>query len=240
MLKRDRDSNGAPMEAIEALTSRRSPAQLVEPAPDDETRPRSRRRDPRARSRPARPWRFIVVRGAARERLGDVLVEALKARAPDVPANVLERERAEAAARAADRRGRGRDQRKATRSRWWSNCWRPAPRPRTSCWRRMRWDSARCGAPATAPMMPRQGGAGPQGERRDRRLPLSRHRRQPCPPRCRSPSFRLSCATGTVDRRTAITSSARSSSSRASSTSRSTRFIGACSILSTDRCINSR
>ena len=64
-----------------------------------------------------RPWRFIVVRGAARERLGQVLADALKARAPDVPDDVLQRERAEADARAAHRGGRRRAARRATRSR---------------------------------------------------------------------------------------------------------------------------
>jgi nitroreductase len=44
-----------------------------------------------------RPWRFVVIQGAARERLGDVFAEALQAHQPDVlPAAVLEKERAKA------------------------------------------------------------------------------------------------------------------------------------------------
>jgi len=41
-----------------------------------------------------RPWRFIVIQGSARERLGDVLVESLQAGHPDIPQSGLERERA--------------------------------------------------------------------------------------------------------------------------------------------------
>jgi len=40
-----------------------------------------------------RPWRFTVVRGAAREKLGDVFADAMKAREPNVPAKILENER---------------------------------------------------------------------------------------------------------------------------------------------------
>jgi nitroreductase len=40
-----------------------------------------------------RPWRFIVVRGDARERLGEVFAQALVKRQPDAPAEALEQER---------------------------------------------------------------------------------------------------------------------------------------------------
>ncbi len=40
-----------------------------------------------------RPWRFFVLTGAARERLGQVLVDALARRNPDAPESALEKER---------------------------------------------------------------------------------------------------------------------------------------------------
>lgn len=82
------------MEAIEALTTRRSPARFAEPAPDQaalETILRTAMRAPDHGK--LKPWRFIVLRGAARNRLGDVMAEAMKRREPDVPANMIERER---------------------------------------------------------------------------------------------------------------------------------------------------
>jgi nitroreductase len=82
------------MEAIEALTSRRSPPKLVEPAPSDEQLATILGAAIRAPDHGRlRPWRFIILRGAARERLGQVLGEALKARAHDVPDDVVQRER---------------------------------------------------------------------------------------------------------------------------------------------------
>jgi len=40
------------------------------------------------------PWRFIVLTGAARERLGDLMASALLARQPDAPAEIVAAERA--------------------------------------------------------------------------------------------------------------------------------------------------
>jgi len=82
------------MEAIDALTTRRSPAQFAEPAPDDEALAEILRAAMRAPDHgKLKPWRFIVLRGDARRRFGDVMAEAMKRREPDVPANMLERER---------------------------------------------------------------------------------------------------------------------------------------------------
>ncbi|HZT50517.1 MAG TPA: nitroreductase [Stellaceae bacterium] len=82
------------MDAIEVLTQRRSPPKLVDPAPDDAQIEAILGAAIRAPDHGRlRPWRFIILRGAARERLGLVLAEALRARAPEVPAEVLERER---------------------------------------------------------------------------------------------------------------------------------------------------
>lgn len=82
------------MDAIEVLTQRRSPPKLVEPAPTDEQIESILAAAIRAPDHGRlRPWRFLILRGAARERLGLVMAEALRARSPDVPADVLERER---------------------------------------------------------------------------------------------------------------------------------------------------
>jgi nitroreductase len=82
------------MDALDALTTRRSPAQFAEPAPDDETLADILRAAMRAPDHgKLRPWRFIVLRGDARKRFGDVMADAMKRREPEVPANMLERER---------------------------------------------------------------------------------------------------------------------------------------------------
>jgi nitroreductase len=82
------------MEAIEALISRRSPAQLIDPAPDDAALEAILRAAMRAPDHgKLKPWRFIVLRGEARKRFGDVMAEAMKRREAEVPANLIERER---------------------------------------------------------------------------------------------------------------------------------------------------
>jgi nitroreductase len=82
------------MDAIDALTTRRSPAQFAEPAPDDAALAEILRAAMRAPDHgKLKPWRFIVLRGEARKRFGDVMVEAMKRREPEAPANMLERER---------------------------------------------------------------------------------------------------------------------------------------------------
>ncbi len=43
-----------------------------------------------------RPWRFVVVQGAARARLGQVFAELLRAQQPDIPPAALEKESAKA------------------------------------------------------------------------------------------------------------------------------------------------
>ncbi len=82
------------MEAIEALTSRRSPARFVDPAPDQAALEEILRAAMRAPDHgKLKPWRFIVLRGDARRRFGDVMAEAMKRREPDAPENMIERER---------------------------------------------------------------------------------------------------------------------------------------------------
>ncbi len=41
-----------------------------------------------------RPWRFVVIQGAARERLGEVMADVLKRKFPGVPPEGLQKERA--------------------------------------------------------------------------------------------------------------------------------------------------
>lgn len=43
-----------------------------------------------------RPWRFIVLQGQARERLGDVFVDILREKQPDLPQAAYDKERAKA------------------------------------------------------------------------------------------------------------------------------------------------
>ena len=84
------------MEALEALLTRQSiaPAFLCEPAPDDAALARMLAAGAAAPDHgKLRPWRFIVIRGQARERLGEVFVEALRRRQPDAPAAAIEQER---------------------------------------------------------------------------------------------------------------------------------------------------
>jgi nitroreductase len=82
------------MEAIEALTSRRSPAQFTEPAPDEAALEAILRAAMRAPDHgKLKPWRFFVLRGDARKRFGDLMAEAMRRREPEAPANMIERER---------------------------------------------------------------------------------------------------------------------------------------------------
>lgn len=79
--------------ALELLCGRQSvPAkELHEPAPDDATLERVFEAAVTAPDHGAiRPWRFFTLRGAARERLGDLFVEATRRRNPDADAETLE------------------------------------------------------------------------------------------------------------------------------------------------------
>jgi nitroreductase len=85
------------MEALEAVLTRQSiaPAFLAEPGPDDAALARILAAGACAPDHGRlRPWRFIVIRGPARERLGEVFVEALAKRQPDSPEAAIEQERA--------------------------------------------------------------------------------------------------------------------------------------------------
>jgi nitroreductase len=82
------------VDAIEALTTRASPSGLVEPAPDAHTLDRILRAGMRAPDHGRlKPWQFVIVAGAARTALGDVLAGALQRREPGVAEAALAKER---------------------------------------------------------------------------------------------------------------------------------------------------
>ena len=85
------------MDALQALRSRVSPARLGPEEPD----PRLIEEILAAGLRAAdhgrlRPWKFLVVRGEARHRFGELLADGLKGRHPEATAEMLEAERRKA------------------------------------------------------------------------------------------------------------------------------------------------
>jgi nitroreductase len=82
--------------AIEALLNRRSvsPKFLTEPGPTEAHLDLMLKAGARAADHGRlRPWRFVVVRGEARARLGQVFADARRLREPEVSEADLERER---------------------------------------------------------------------------------------------------------------------------------------------------
>jgi nitroreductase len=85
------------MQAIDALLARRSARTLTEPAPDAGALELIFASAVRAPDHGRlRPWRFVVVRGAGRERLGEVFAEHAQRTRPQLSAEALQRERAKA------------------------------------------------------------------------------------------------------------------------------------------------
>jgi nitroreductase len=85
------------MDALQAVITRRSvaPVFLVEPAPEGAALERILQAGASAPDHGRlRPWRFILIRGEARRRLGLVFADALRQRQPDAPEAALEQERA--------------------------------------------------------------------------------------------------------------------------------------------------
>jgi nitroreductase len=81
------------MDALEALGTRASAVRLVEPAPSEALLTAALRAAVRAPDHGMlRPWRFLLVRGAARDRLGEVLAESLARREPGAAPETLEKE----------------------------------------------------------------------------------------------------------------------------------------------------
>src|SRR3954452_19588214 len=85
------------MEALEALMGRVSPAQLVEPGPSPG---QLRALLAAGASAPdhgrLKPWRFIVIEGDARGRLGDLMAQTLRRNEPATSDARLEGERKKA------------------------------------------------------------------------------------------------------------------------------------------------
>ena len=85
------------MQAIDALLKRRSAKTLIEPAPDEGALELIFRSAARAPDHGRlRPWRFIVIRGAGRERFGDLLADHLRRNQPSASDEALRRERQKA------------------------------------------------------------------------------------------------------------------------------------------------
>ncbi|HVH75374.1 MAG TPA: nitroreductase [Stellaceae bacterium] len=85
------------MDTIETLVGRVSPAQLAEPGPTpaqlDKILEAAAAAPDHGRMK---PWRFIVVEGEARGRLGEVMAQSLKRREPESPEGRLDAERRKA------------------------------------------------------------------------------------------------------------------------------------------------
>lgn len=83
------------MEALDALLNRVSVPRLQEPAPTPEQRERLFVAALRAPDHAQlRPWRFLTVEGAARERLGELFARAVAADHPKARPEALEKARA--------------------------------------------------------------------------------------------------------------------------------------------------
>ena len=82
------------MDALDALLNRVSVPRLVEPAPNAAQRELLFRAALRAPDHgQLRPWRFLTIEGAARERMGELFAEALHAADPLAPAEALSKAR---------------------------------------------------------------------------------------------------------------------------------------------------
>jgi len=83
------------MEALDALLNRVSVPRLVEPAPNAAQREALFAAALRAPDHgQLRPWRFLTVEGAAREQLGELLVEAVQLQGGEVTQAALDKARA--------------------------------------------------------------------------------------------------------------------------------------------------
>lgn len=90
-------ATAAPADVLETIMQRSSATKLVEPAPDRaqlETLLRAAVRAPDHGR--LTPWRFAVLQGEARARLGEAMAEVLRQRTPDAAAEVLDGERRKA------------------------------------------------------------------------------------------------------------------------------------------------
>lgn len=82
------------MDALDLLLNRVSVTRLCEPAPTEAQLDLLFRAALRAPDHgQLRPWRFLVIQGAAREHLGELFVESLKLKDPDDSAEALQKAR---------------------------------------------------------------------------------------------------------------------------------------------------
>jgi nitroreductase len=82
------------MDALEAIETRSSVSALAEPGPTDAQWAALLRAAWRAPDHARlRPWRFLIVRGEARRRFGDILADALLSSEPGAAPEALSRER---------------------------------------------------------------------------------------------------------------------------------------------------
>jgi len=81
------------MDALEAIATRRTIGRLVEPAPDEAALDKAFAAAICAPDhKRLRPWRFLVVSGAARQAFGALLAQSLRRRKPDASDDDLARE----------------------------------------------------------------------------------------------------------------------------------------------------
>ncbi|HEV7612451.1 MAG TPA: nitroreductase [Steroidobacteraceae bacterium] len=87
------DSRHQEMAVLAALIGRVSPLRVVEPGPTNTDLDQILAAGVRAPDHGRlRPWRFLLIRGAARDRFGDVLAESLKRRKQDLSESTLQAE----------------------------------------------------------------------------------------------------------------------------------------------------
>jgi nitroreductase len=83
------------MDAIEAINTRQSIAEFKpDPLPHDLIEKMLLAAVQAPNHHKVRPWRFIVLTGAGRERMGEVLARSFSEKFPQVPASALDKERA--------------------------------------------------------------------------------------------------------------------------------------------------
>src|SRR5262245_48042307 len=82
------------MDLLEGIASRTSALKLAAPGPTREHLEQIIRAGTRAPDHGRlRPWRFVVLEGAAREKLGDAMAEILRAKQPQATSEQLAAER---------------------------------------------------------------------------------------------------------------------------------------------------
>lgn len=85
------------MELLEGIQSRTSPLKLTSPGPTEAHLQQILRAATRAPDHGRlRPWRFLVIEGAAREKLGEAMANCLRARVPNAPQEHLDAEKGKA------------------------------------------------------------------------------------------------------------------------------------------------